>query len=74
MNAGALWDIFDDDYDIADPNDTLSDPSLLKIWTISRDYRPENIIGFWNSWFRNYDYERAMKSIFEAHEMPFVKP
>jgi hypothetical protein len=74
MNACALWDIFDDKNDTADADDTLSDPSLLKIWTISRDYKPENIVGFWNSWFRNYDDERVMKSIFEAHEMPFVKP
>ena len=71
MNANVLWDIFDDS---VDDNDTLSDTSLQKIWTISRDHKPDNIVGFWDSWFRNYDYEQEMKHIFEAHEMPFVKP
>ena len=71
MNTCALWDIFDDS---VDDNDKLSDTSLQKIWTISRDYKPDNIEGFWDSWFRNYDYEQEMKDIFETHEMPFVKP
>ncbi|MCF7972824.1 MAG: hypothetical protein K9N55_03305 [Phycisphaerae bacterium] len=71
MNAGALWDIFDGN-DGVHVDETLSDPSLSMIWTISRYYKPENIIDFWNSWFRDYDYEHDMKYIFESHQMPFV--
>ncbi len=74
MNSGALWDIFDNRNEASNGNDTLSDPSLSMIWTISRDYKPENIIDFWNNWFQKYDYEQEMKYIFETHEMPFVKP
>lgn len=74
MNAGALWDIFDDKIGGFGSKDTLSDPSLTMIWTISRDYKPESIVDFWNSWFRSYDHEQEMKYIFNAHGMPFVKP
>ena len=73
MNCCALWDIFDeqssDGY-----LDLLSDTSLSKIWTIVREYKPEDILDFWNSWFRNYDYEREMKYIFRNHEMSFPTP
>ncbi len=77
MNAGALWDIFEDIDTMnnwVDGDDISNGPSLSMIWAISRDYQPDNIIGFWNSWFQDYDYEQEMKGIFEAHEMPFVKP
>jgi hypothetical protein len=74
MNAGALWDIFDDKNDDPDGKDTLSDPLLEKIWTISRDYKPENILDFWNDWFNKYDYEEQMHYIFETHEIPQQKP
>ena len=74
MNAGTLWDIFDDKNDGADAKDTLSDLSLEKIWTISRDYKPENILDFWNNWFQKYEYEQEMKYIFEVHNLRFAKP
>lgn len=71
MNAATLWDIFDDKND---GGDTLSDPSLTKIWTISRDYKPENILDFWNNWFEKYEYEDEMKHIFNTHNMWFTVP
>jgi hypothetical protein len=74
MNAGVLWDIFDDQKEGINDGDTLSDPSLSKIWTIMRDYKVESIVDFWNSWFLDYDYESEMNYIFETHEMPFVRP
>ncbi len=72
MNAGALWDIFDDHNDDTVGGETLSDPSLSKIWSISRDYKPDNIIDFWHSWFLDYDHAQDMEYIFESHEMRFV--
>lgn len=75
MNAGAMWDVFatidnnggaDDDLSVA--------PSFSMIWGVSRDHKPDDIIGFWDSWFLDYDYEQELTSIFEAHGMPFVKP
>ncbi len=74
MNAGALWDIFDDKNDRISGKDTLSDPSLEKIWTISRDYKPETILDFWNKWFQIYEYEEEMEYIFQGHEMRFDRP
>jgi hypothetical protein len=74
MNAATLWDIFDDKNDGADGGDTLSDPSLEMIWTISRDYKPENIMDFWDNWFKKYDYEQEMGYIFKIHELPHEKP
>lgn len=74
MNCGALWDIFDDNNDGQDNNDTLSDTSLSKIWTITRDFKPDDIIDFWNSWFQSYDYASEITRIFRDHEMSFIKP
>ena len=77
MNAGALWDIFvtlDNNANPGDGSDVPGHAPLSMIWAISRDYQPENIIDFWNSWFREYDYEAEMTYIFEGHEMPFIKP
>ncbi len=74
MNCCALWDIFDDHDSRDDDNDTLSDTSLSKIWTISRDYQPDDIIDFWNSWFQSYDYASEITRIFRDHEMSFPKP
>ncbi len=74
MNCCALWDIFDDHNSRQDNNDTLSDTSLSKIWTISRDYQPDDIIDFWNSWFQSYDYASEITRIFRDHEMSFPKP
>ena len=74
MNTGTLWDIFDDKNDKPEGKDTLSDPSLEKIWIISRDYKPEDILDFWNDWFKKYDYEEQMNYIYKIHEMPQQKP
>ena len=74
MNCCALWDIFDDE-SVGDIYlDLLSDLSLSMIWTVSRDYRPDDIIDFWESWFTSYEFERQMKYIFRAHNMPFARP
>jgi hypothetical protein len=73
MNCCALWDIFDEESSDG-YLDLLSDTSLSKIWTTTREYKPDDIVDFWNSWFRNYDYEREMKYIFRNHEMPFAVP
>jgi len=74
MNCCALWDIFDDKDDRFDNEDTLSDKALSKIWTIVRDYQPDDIIDFWNNWFVSYDYTSEITRIFHDHEMSFVKP
>ena len=74
MNCCALWDIFDDKDDRFDNEDTLSDKALSKIWTIVRDYQPDDIVDFWNSWFQSYDYTSEITRIFQDHEMSFVKP
>ena len=74
MNCCALWDIFDDESASDIYLDLISDLSLAKIWTTILDYRPDDIIDFWDGWFGNYDYERQMKYIFRAHNMPFTKP
>ena len=74
MNAGALWDIFSIINSGVSDDDAPAEPSLSMIWAISRDYKPDNIIGFWNSWFQEYDYEQKLRSIFSAHGMSFAKP
>jgi len=72
MNCCALWDIFDDYSYSQDDDDTLSDPSLSKIWAISRCCRPDDIIDFWNGWFQQFDHEAQMTRIFQAHRMPLA--
>jgi hypothetical protein len=71
MNASALWDIFDDNSDMWDDQDTLSDVSLSKIWTVLRESRPEDIKDFWNGWFERYTFISEMMRIFKANGMPF---
>ena len=72
MNVCTLWDIFDNHSDSVDNQDTLSDTSLSKIWTISRYDQPYDIIDFWNSWFGRYGYAREITRIFLDHEMTFI--
>jgi hypothetical protein len=74
MTACALWDIFDDQNDTRNYQDTLSDPGLVKIWTIVRDYKPMDTLDFWNSWFEEYDYRKEMLAIFGNHQINFKCP
>ena len=74
MNSCALWDIFDDNDDYVDDNDTLSDITLSKIWSVLRDSQPNDIIDFWNSWFQSFDYTNEITRIFQDHGMSFNKP
>ncbi|MHC4205351.1 MAG: COG1361 family protein [Planctomycetota bacterium] len=75
MNCCALWDIFDDNDDKVDDDDTMSDPNLSKIWTILLASEPNDIIDFWNGWFASYDdYTSEITRIFQDHRMMFVKP
>jgi hypothetical protein len=74
MNCCALWDIFDDSDDHVDNEDTLSDLTLSKIWTVVRYCRPDDIVDFWNGWFQSFDYADEITRIFQAHGMSFVKP
>jgi hypothetical protein len=74
MNAGALWDIFKNIKVDTSDYGVLAGPSLAMIWTISRNYQPDNIVGFWNSWFQEYDDEQKMKTIFYRHGMSFDMP
>ncbi len=74
MNCCALWDVFDDQNDTRNFQDTLSDPGLVKIWTTVRDHKPKDILDFWNSWFENYEYRKEMTSIFGNHQMSFKYP
>lgn len=77
MNAGALWDIFvtlDREAGPGDGSDVPGHVPLSMIWAVSRNHRPDSILDFWNSWFLEYDYEAEMTSIFEGHEMRFVRP
>ncbi len=73
MNACVLWDIFDDD-----GRDTyldlLSDPGLEKIWLLSRQYKPDDILQFWDGWCETYGYDRKIKYIYRAHQMPYNDP
>ncbi|MCP4452930.1 MAG: hypothetical protein GY809_15820 [Planctomycetes bacterium] len=73
MNCCALWDIFDDYNFSRDDNDVVSDVSLTKIWTICREYRPDDIIDFWQGWVRHFPDEQPedMMRLFADHEMPF---
>ncbi|MBN2447734.1 MAG: hypothetical protein JXO22_13455, partial [Phycisphaerae bacterium] len=70
MNCCALWDVFDE-ATIFEPRDTLSDPGLFMIWTILCDYQPEDIIDFWDGWFKRFEYGPDMTRIFRDHQMPF---
>ena len=72
MNCCALWDIFDDNDDHADNEDTLSDTSLSKIWTVFRNSRPDDIEDFWNGWFQSFDYTDEITRIFQDHKMSFA--
>jgi uncharacterized membrane protein len=74
MNCCALWDIFDDSDDRVDNEDTLSDLTLSKIWTVVRYCQPDDILDFWNGWFQSFDYADEITRIFQAHGMSFVKP
>jgi hypothetical protein len=74
MNCCALWDIFDDKDDRFDNKDTLSDITLLKIWTTVQDSKPDDIVDFWNGWFQNFDYTTEITRIFQDHGMSFDLP
>lgn len=74
MNCCALWDIFDDNDDDVDDDDTLKDITLSKIWSVMRDSQPDDIIDFWNGWFQSYDYTSDITRIFNDHGMSFKKP
>jgi hypothetical protein len=74
MNCCALWDIFDDQNDTRNYQDTLSDPGLVKIWSIVRDCKPMDTLDFWNSWFEKYDYRKEMLAIFGNHQINFKCP
>jgi hypothetical protein len=67
MNSCVLWDIFDNNNDSADNNDTLSDTSMVKIWTTMNLYKPDDIIDFWNGWFKSFQYTAEMTRIFNNH-------
>ncbi|MBL7186690.1 MAG: hypothetical protein ISS70_10230 [Phycisphaerae bacterium] len=70
MNACALWDIFDD-YSASEGHfDRLSDPGLEKIWLVSQQYKPDDILQFWDGWCENYGIEDNITRIFKAHQMP----
>jgi hypothetical protein len=69
MNCCALWDIFDENNYSADNNDTLSDTSMVKIWTTMKNYKPEDITDFWNGWFRSFQYTTEMTRIFNNHNI-----
>lgn len=71
MNAGALWDIYDDYSDSSDNLDAMSDVSLSKIWTVLREGRPKDIRGFWNGWFERYAFIKEMVRLFKDHGMLF---
>jgi hypothetical protein len=71
MNARVLWDIFDEESVAESYFDQLSDPGLEKIWLVSRQYKPDDILQFWDGWCENYGLEDNIKRIFKAHEMPY---
>ncbi|MBN2183245.1 MAG: hypothetical protein JW715_15145 [Sedimentisphaerales bacterium] len=73
MNTCALWDIFDDNCCNEDNLDVLSDTSLSKTWSVFCEYKPEDIIDFWNGWLQLYDSENDIRGIFLDHEMDFVE-
>jgi hypothetical protein len=80
MNHCTLWDIFDDHNDVADNNDTLSDTSLSKIWSIILESDLNTIQDFWNGWLtwdawtEENNYEAELTRIFRDHGMNFTKP
>ena len=72
MNCCTLWDIFDNNNSSWDNNDTVSDTSLDRIWTISRYDKPETIEDFWNSWVQRYSNTSSIQRLFKDHQMEFV--
>lgn len=70
MNACVLWDIFDDASASESHFDRLSDPGLEKIWLVSRYYKPDDILQFWDGWCQNYGLEDNIQRIFKMHQMP----
>ena len=73
MNCCALWDIFDDANDAVDNNDVVSDPGLVKIWTVTSVCCPNDIEDFWYGWFEYFEEAEAITRIFHDHEMPFLR-
>lgn len=73
MVCCALWDIFDDEDDVVDDNDTLSDVGLDKIWAVTQDYQPESMRNFWDGWLASLDYTDEITRIFADHGMNFPK-
>ncbi len=71
MNASTLWDIFDDNCDGVDNQDTLSDTGLTKIWTVLNESKPENMKRFWNAWFERFSYAKEMIRLFSDNGMSF---
>lgn len=69
MNAGALWDIFDDTCDAVDNNDTISDLRLARIWATATEAKPSDILDFWNAWFARFGDRREISRVFWDHGM-----
>jgi len=74
MNAGALWDIFDDACDTVDNNDTMSDPRLVRIWATALEAKPRDIVEFWNAWFARFGEHREISRVFWDHGMTLKAP
>ena len=74
MNCCALWDIFDDNCDASDNEDTLSDPKLARIWAIADDSSPSDIRDFWNAWFARFGDLKQFNRIIWDHGMTFKAP
>lgn len=74
MNACALWDFFDDT-DRGDGHiDKVSDPGMERIWLLSRHYKIDDILQFWDRWCENYGYSAHMMYIFRAYQLPYSDP
>ncbi len=72
LNGCLLWDIYDANNHSLDNNDTLS-LGHDEIWNVVNGVdKPDNIVGFWDSWFGQYGYALEMTRIFLDHNMSFI--
>ena len=74
QTLGALWDLFDDQGEVIDEGDSLSDtsPRFRRIWQVISRHRPGNIQEFWDGWVREWGGSRELARIFTAHALGVV--
>ena len=76
--ASIFWDIADtgDSYDESPGvDDDSMDGMFRELWEVMLNYKPGNILEFWDYWLENYyDQIQALQSIYITHHVKVAPP